>query len=354
MDTRRLRILIVDDDLSVREFFRAFGRRHGWEAMEACDGGEGLSLARLQRPDMVISAWTLPVLPGGELIRAIRSEPEALQPYIVVADALEDEASLAAAVAAGADDFIPTSCGAALAAARLETAQRLIRLQQANDLHSLQLRYYTQELARSQLRLREQAVIDALTGLPNRRHALESLERLWSGAGQDGAALSGMVVEMGGLKRINRRHGHERGDVALKTLAALIRSVVPTPARPCRLGGGEFLVICPEVCLDEIKTCATRLIDAFSAVRMEEDRLFFGLCIGVAERRAEVASAQALLDLASQGSDNAKRFGLDQVYAVQAEGVTSAQRFQLQPRRMRPGIDRAHGVAASPVLWAPA
>jgi len=94
-------------------------------------------------------------------------------------------------------------------------------------------------------RLEELASTDALTGLPNRRHALLRVAELWDEATRSGTPLACMMVDADGFKHINDTYGHEAGDVVLRELARHILHAIRTDDLVCRLGGDEFLVICP-------------------------------------------------------------------------------------------------------------
>jgi diguanylate cyclase (GGDEF)-like protein len=84
--------------------------------------------------------------------------------------------------------------------------------------------------------LREQTMRDELTGVGNRRHGMEVLERL-----RPGDAV--MVLDIDRFKDINDRHGHAGGDAILQDLGALLRRTMRGADAVARLGGEEFLVV---------------------------------------------------------------------------------------------------------------
>src|SRR5829696_7502828 len=69
------RILIVDDEPVSRELLATLIRFKGHEALMASDGAEALALARLNRPQLVISDILMPTMDGYELLRQLRSDP---------------------------------------------------------------------------------------------------------------------------------------------------------------------------------------------------------------------------------------------------------------------------------------
>lgn len=89
--------------------------------------------------------------------------------------------------------------------------------------------------------LQELASTDALTGLPNRRVLEASLTEQQSGA--PSKALSLLIMDVDHFKRVNDTYSHEAGDLVLKRLAAVLRSVTRQEDTVCRYGGEEFVVL---------------------------------------------------------------------------------------------------------------
>jgi diguanylate cyclase (GGDEF)-like protein len=97
-------------------------------------------------------------------------------------------------------------------------------------------------LALAQLR----AASDALTGLPNRRAADESLKRMVAHAGRTVSPLAGVLLDLDHFKQVNDLHGHELGDKALAAVGQILISTLRTSDFAARYGGEEFLVLLPD------------------------------------------------------------------------------------------------------------
>ncbi|MGF9760119.1 diguanylate cyclase [Microvirga sp. 0TCS3.31] len=98
---------------------------------------------------------------------------------------------------------------------------------------------------------------DQLTGLPNRRHILELLDGALSANEGTGSGLCIAVIDIDHFKAINDPHGHEAGDTVLEHFARSCRERVRAQDHLGRTGGEEFLLLLPEVGLDD----AVRIID---------------------------------------------------------------------------------------------
>ncbi|TVT85132.1 sensor domain-containing diguanylate cyclase [Pseudomonas sp. H3(2019)] len=105
----------------------------------------------------------------------------------------------------------------------------------------LRLRHHAeQELA-------QQAAIDALTGVANRRTLDQALNHEWSRAQRSGKPLSVLMIDADHFKSFNDRHGHQSGDDALRVLARVISENIRRPSDlAARYGGEEFAVVLAE------------------------------------------------------------------------------------------------------------
>jgi diguanylate cyclase (GGDEF)-like protein len=100
------------------------------------------------------------------------------------------------------------------------------------------------ERAEEQLRLREEAETDPLTGCGNRRRAGRALALATSKARADGEQAAALAFDLDHFKRVNDTLGHPAGDEVLRRFADGLRSEVREWDVVCRMGGEEFLVVC--------------------------------------------------------------------------------------------------------------
>jgi two-component system KDP operon response regulator KdpE len=155
MSESETRILIVDDEPSIRKFLRVALMAQKYQVFEACTGQEAADGAVLHKPDLIVLDLGLPDIDGVEVTRLLR---QWTQTPIIVLSVRGSEADKIAALDAGADDYLtkPFSTGELLA--RLRAAmRRAARLSDepgfvSGDLH-IDLAHRTVELAGCEVQL---------------------------------------------------------------------------------------------------------------------------------------------------------------------------------------------------------
>lgn len=79
-----MRILAIEDDAGIRDFYRSFLHEEGHEALLASDGRQALELAR-QQPDAIVLDLGLPGMDGYQVLEHLRSDPNTRDiPVIIV------------------------------------------------------------------------------------------------------------------------------------------------------------------------------------------------------------------------------------------------------------------------------
>jgi diguanylate cyclase (GGDEF)-like protein/PAS domain S-box-containing protein len=106
------------------------------------------------------------------------------------------------------------------------------------------------------------AATDDLTGLANRRHFYETLERAVSLARRHGSPLAFVSLDLDGLKEVNDSAGHQAGDAVLTSFAALFGTLCRTEDLAARLGGDEFGLLLPGIDLAGARGLAERVLAA--------------------------------------------------------------------------------------------
>ncbi|MCB1909032.1 MAG: diguanylate cyclase [Rhodocyclaceae bacterium] len=285
-DIGALRILLVDDEGSTRELVRHMLVDSGHEVQLATDGRAALALAVECRPQVVITDWVMPAMDGLELTRALRATDWGQVIYVVMLTGAGSEARIEAAFKDGVDDFLTKPVGEVELRSRLRAACRYVRLRDDWERDRAQLKRIASELAVSNRKLEQAALTDALTGLPNRRAGMTLLEQAWSASRRGDLPLSLMMVDVDRFKAINDGHGHAGGDSALAAVAKTLRAEARKDDWVCRVGGEEFLVICPNTALLEAAKAAERLRHAVRqrSIAVGNRKIEVTVSIGLAAR----------------------------------------------------------------------
>jgi len=172
-----------------------------------------------------------------------------------------------------------------------------------------------EELARANAHLQEIALTDVLTGLPNRRAVLTQLDRLWSESQRHGVPLACIMIDADGFKQVNDQYGHDAGDVVLQAVAAMLRESVRHEDIVSRLGGDEFLILCPQTDQAGALSLAEHLRNKARAlhVRAADGEWQGSLSLGVAARESRYKNSEEMLKVADEGLYVAKRSGRNRV-----------------------------------------
>ncbi|MGE5466438.1 MAG: diguanylate cyclase [Ignavibacteria bacterium] len=325
-EAARMRVLVVDDDASMRAILRAMLSGAGHEVFEAVDGRQAFEMALDIQPQIMIVDWMMPTMDGIELTRSMRQTKVGRGIYILILTGLEEDDKLVEAFEAGVDDFMSKPLKPRLLAARLRAGQRVILMQQEIERDREEIRHFAAELAVTNRRLQEVALTDALTGCPNRRYAIERLEQEWAACSRNKRPLSCMVIDVDFFKKINDEFGHDSGDTALKQIAAALKSGLRAQDVIARMGGDEFLVVCPDTDLAAAAVCAERMRKAVEGLpRSGKDASGRSVSIGLSMREAGMDNADALIKAADQGLYLAKQRGRNRVATVQRNRGTAPQ-----------------------------
>jgi diguanylate cyclase (GGDEF)-like protein len=107
--------------------------------------------------------------------------------------------------------------------------------------------------------LQQQATIDPLTGLYNRRVAEKQLAAEAARSQRHGHLLAVISFDLNNFKLINDNYGHAAGDEALREFAKRLKAAIRGSDLAARMGGDEFLAIMPECPTDRIQAILDRL-----------------------------------------------------------------------------------------------
>jgi diguanylate cyclase (GGDEF)-like protein len=154
---------------------------------------------------------------------------------------------------------------------------------------------------------------DSLSGLMNRRAFDEHLLRVWQHAQRDQRLIAVLMIDIDYFKQYNDEFGHQDGDLALRTVAAVIQGFARRPLDlAARYGGEEFAVILYDLALSYVEDTAERLRESVQASAGLRRQVTVSVGVGVA---APVIgrTPQGAVQLADEALYEAKQAGRNQI-----------------------------------------
>ena len=235
-------ILIVDDDLSIRNTMQEYINNAGFASQTASTAEEALELIRINKYAVVITDIRLPGMGGLELTKVIKQDNGA---DVIVVTGYSDDYSYEEAINIGASDFV-------IKPVRLE--ELLLRLRRV-----LNERQLGTERTRMMEKLQKLAITDGLTKLYNSRSFYTQLELEVDRFNRYKHPLALLLLDIDNFKEYNDSYGHLEGDKVLVRFSQIIKTCLRANDSAYRYGGEEFTVILPETNGDEAKTVAQRI-----------------------------------------------------------------------------------------------
>ena len=172
--------------------------------------------------------------------------------------------------------------------------------------------------------VREQAITDGLTGLYNRRYFEEYIAKEVTRSLRQNQPFSLIGIDLDFLKKINDEHGHAYGDLAIRTVADVLKNNARSIDVAARMGGEEFNILLPGIDSQGAMTAAERIRKA-----IEEKELdvigHITASVGVATFLEHSDNLEDLLELTDQAMYQSKRLGRNRVTLAKPITETSWQ-----------------------------
>ncbi|MEQ1809901.1 MAG: EAL domain-containing protein [Terricaulis sp.] len=259
--TRLGRILLVDDQAQNRDMLGRRLERRGYDvvlretAIGIEDAIEELNI------ELVLLDWMMPERSGLDALQGIRQRFDAEHVPVIVVTALDDGDIVSKALEGGANDYITKPIDLRVLTARvkaqLDRRQAVLELDAIRASLERTVQERTQDLVSAnetlsaeigereaaEARAQSLARHDPLTGLANRRHFLEELDRRIALVGGEENAFALMFVDLDRFKPINDVHGHAIGDQLLQVIGTRLQACIRDDSFSARLGGDEFAVL---------------------------------------------------------------------------------------------------------------
>ena len=288
------RILVIDDSADIHRLLKIRLRDINASIISAFDGREGLAMARVEQPDLILLDIDMPGMGGFETLQMLKTDPNTVAIPVIFLSGSGNAGDKVRGFDLGAVDYVTKPFDVSELRARVRSALR--------TQHLLQM-------------LSQRAQLDGLTGLWNRRHLDERLAEFIASATRHGRELSLIIGDIDHFKALNDTYGHPFGDQVLVQFARLLVSESRESDVACRYGGEEFAVMLPDTGIDDARVVAERYrksleLRTWPLRQPITVTASFGIaCMGWLASR----TAERLIEAADRALYAAKRGGRNQV-----------------------------------------
>lgn len=312
-------VLVVSPDDGVRAGLRQVLEAAGHAVVEVANPEQADQVVQLQGQRVVLLDWA----DGGAvaaLCQRLRQEHGPRIYLLALSHDMEPHGVLAA-LEAGASDVLSVPVLPQMLLAKVQTGARATRVLAAVEVersHSLRTQ---RVLEQRNAELLQAAGTDELTGLGNRRALDAYLPATFAQSLRDGQPLACLMFDLDEFKRINDRLGHDVGDQVLRAVGVVLRQQSRGMDFVARLGGEEFIMLCPQTAEEAAVSIAERIRQAIAAPQPDLPALT--VSVGVAVGAAGHADCASLVRAADQALLQAKRLGRNRVCLAPAASAST-------------------------------
>ncbi|MGF1491084.1 MAG: putative bifunctional diguanylate cyclase/phosphodiesterase [Microcoleaceae cyanobacterium] len=307
-------ILIVDDQPTNLRLLTRVLSRGGFAVRQAISGKMALQAINAQSPDLIMLDIMMPEMNGYQVCEILKANPITANIPVIFLSALNDVFDKVKAFSVGAVDYIskPFQPQEVLARVRhqltLQTVNR--KISHLNSELEQQVEERTQQLAEVNQRLRQLALYDELTRLPNRALFMDHLENaLKIAQAQPSYQFAVLFLDCDRFKVINDSLGHFVGDQLLKAIALRLQDTLPEVESLARLGGDEFAILLnPPSKADQATAIAERILRTFTQpFQLQTYEVYISASIGIAISNDSYTQPQQILRDADTAMYKAKK-----------------------------------------------
>jgi len=286
------RLLVVDDDLSIRNLLGQFLKRMGFDYVLAENGKGALDFIEASPFTIIVTDLVMPQIDGFELLKLVKeSWPEI---DVIIMTGYTKNFKYTDVIYAGASDFVqkPFTLDEFEAKLNRVVKERLLR-------HAL----------------KRLSVRDSLTDLYNRRFFDQKIQEEASRAIRQKYPLFLLMIDLDKFKELNDTEGHQEGDRILGFLAKTLKqSTREHVDMAFRFGGDEFAVLIPHASQDQAEAIGERIRTNFLKQDVKSVTLSLGIARLVPNQDVKTAVKMLISD-ADEALYTAKRQGGNRLVA---------------------------------------
>jgi diguanylate cyclase (GGDEF)-like protein len=223
--TEKKKILVVDDEktniLALAQFLKS-----QFEIIVAKDGSSAIEAANKNVPDIILLDVVMPEMSGFDVLLKLKDSPVTINIPVIFITGLDNAEDEEKGLLLGAVDYIVKPFHKSVVRARINT-----HLKMSDYIHTIE----------------KLCLLDALTGLSNRRGFDSRMSVEWGRALRESKHLGLIMIDIDRFKTYNDTYGHPQGDVLLKTIAEILNKSLNRSADfAARWGGEEFMILLPD------------------------------------------------------------------------------------------------------------
>ncbi|MHC5108656.1 MAG: diguanylate cyclase [Planctomycetota bacterium] len=258
------RILVVDDIDVNRMILDKALTKAGYEVLLASNGRDAEAIAATKRPGVILLDMMMPDRDGLETCRALKNNPETCAIPIIFVTAESPTSRIEDAFDVGGADYITKPFHIDEILARVAVQLRLRATERELIEKKISTENLARELAETNARLAEQARLDPLTELLNRRAWEEAAHRERKIAIRKNEPFGILMLDVDYFKLFNDTQGHPAGDECLRQIAETLASECRSSDLIGRYGGEEFVVFSPDADASGAANLAERIRTAIA------------------------------------------------------------------------------------------
>ena len=297
-----MKVLVVDDQSSMRMISVCVAESLGHEAIQAACGQDAIDICAKERVDLILMDVEMPGLNGFETTKIIREQTSAWFPIIFVS-AITDPKFFAEGIQSGGDIYLFKPIIPEVLESMIKAMQRIAVIQ--NELHTAKVKM---ELLAHQ---------DKLTGLVNRRGFDAAMTLEFKHAQEEKLPLALIMVDIDHFKPFNDNYGHQAGDDCLAIMSKTIKDTLCRPSDiVARYGGEEFAVILPNTRSENAVLLGDRIVKAMAKLAYTHEYSSISSHVTVSggiSCLSNHASPEAMIETADKALYRAKKAGRNRI-----------------------------------------
>ena len=223
------KILIVDDE-KMNIIALAHFLKPQYEIIVAVDGASALEAAEKHLPDLILLDIIMPDIYGFDVLVKLKNSAATMNIPVIFLTGLSNAGDEEKGLSLGAVDYITKPFNQSVVKARIKTQLKMV------------------DYVRT---IEKLCMLDALTGLSNRRGFDTRMDVEWGRAYREKKQLGLIMLDIDKFKKYNDTYGHPQGDILLQALAEVINKTLNRTADfAARWGGEEFMILLPDTALE--------------------------------------------------------------------------------------------------------